>query len=56
MKAQMGGRVTVVLLHNLGSKRGCLFQRDAPTTLTPVKRPGIRCTGDWVDLGAGLDQ
>jgi hypothetical protein len=30
-------------------------QRHASAALTPVKRPGTHCIGDWVGPRAGLD-
>ena len=30
-------------------------QSHDPAVLTPVKRPGTRCTGGWVVATAGLD-
>ena len=30
-------------------------QRHTPAALSPGKRPGTHCVGDWVGPGAGLD-
>ena len=31
-------------------------QRHAPAASIPVKNPGTKCTGGWMDLGASQDE
>jgi hypothetical protein len=54
LQAQRGGGGTVPI-HSQPITRRMLVDRTTLQPLYPLERPGIRFSGYWVGLGAGLD-
>jgi len=54
--AHRGSRGIALHFHDHGTRREVRDQHYAPAALYPWERPGIHCTGDWVDPKAGLDR
>ena len=54
--AHRGSRGIPLPFHDHGARRGRGISVTPRPLFTPGKRPGIHCTGGWMDSNAGLDR
>jgi len=54
--AHRGSRGIALHILDHGIREGMMGQRHAPAAIYPRERPGIYCTGGWVDPRTGLDR